>query len=70
VQVRVAAGAPVAVEGEPLAHVAGPWRLVGEWWSSAPFGRDYYDLETRSGALYRAYLDHDRGRWFIDGVYD
>jgi len=50
--------------------VAGPWRLVGEWWSESPFARDYYDLELSDGGLYRCYRERAAGQWFVDGVYD
>ena len=56
--------------GGRVVAVAGPWRLVGEWWSEAPLARDYYDLELSDGGLYRCYREQAAGRWFVDGVYD
>src|SRR5881397_2290491 len=63
---------PDFVRGEGLGGrvvgAAGPWRVVGEWWSDGAFARDYYDLELSDGGIYRCYRDD--GRWFVDGVYD
>ena len=56
--------------GGRVVAVAGPWRLVGEWWSEAPLARDYYDLELSDGGLYRCYREQAAGQWFVDGVYD
>ena len=56
--------------GGRVVAVAGPWRLVGEWWSESPFARDYYDLELSDGGLYRCYREQAAGQWFVDGVYD
>src|SRR6266849_6557101 len=54
--------------GGRVVGAAGPWRLIGEWWSDGDFARDYYDLELSDGGLYRCFREN--GRWFIDGVYD
>ncbi len=63
---------PDFVRGEGLGGrvvgAAGPWRVVGEWWSDGAFARDYYDLELSDGGLYRCFREN--GRWFVDGVYD
>ncbi len=56
--------------GGRVVAVAGPWRIAGEWWSDAPWRRDYYDLELSDGGLYRCYRDDAAGGWFADGVYD
>ena len=72
VEVFADRGRPDFVRGEGLGGrvvgAAGPWRVVGEWWSDGAFARDYYDLELSDGGLYRCYRDD--GRWFVDGVYD
>src|SRR5437870_2268677 len=57
----------VELEARPPG-AAGPWRVVGEWWSDGAFARDYYDLELSDGGLYRCFREN--GRWFVDGVYD
>jgi protein ImuB len=49
---------------------AGPWRLRGEWWTSEPYAREYYDVELDDGGMYRIYRDVRSQRWLADGVYD
>ena len=72
VEVFTDRGRPDFVRGEGLGGrvvgAAGPWRVVGEWWSDGAFARDYYDLELSDGGIYRCYRDD--GRWFVDGIYD
>src|SRR5216110_3239599 len=72
VEVFADRGRPDFVRGEGLGGrvvgAAGPWRVVGEWWSDGAFARDYYDIELSDGGLYRCFRED--GRWFVDGVYD
>src|SRR5437870_2644000 len=72
VEVFADRGRPDFVRGEGLGGrvvgAAGPWRVVGEWWSEGAFARDYYDLELTDGGIYRCFREN--GRWFVDGVYD
>jgi protein ImuB len=56
--------------GGRVVHLAGPWRLSGEWWRVSSFGRDYYDAELSDGCVYRIYREDGRGEWFAEGVYD
>ncbi len=49
---------------------AGPWSMEEGWWSEAPAGRDYWDVELSDGALYRIYRDRATDAWFADGIYD
>ncbi len=56
--------------GGRVVAVAGPWRIAAEWWSDAPYARDYFDLELTDGGLYRCYRERTSGAWFADGVYD
>src|SRR5439155_249690 len=57
VEVFTDRGRPDFVRGEGLGGrvvgAAGPWRVVGEWWSDGAFARDYYDLELSDGGIYR-----------------
>ncbi len=66
--------APCFVRGTGLGGrvvaIAGPWRIVAEWWSDVPCARDYYDVELTDGGLYRCYREQASGAWFADGIYD
>jgi len=64
-----AAGAPIACAGR-VVTLAGPWRLHGEWWTSAALHRDYYDAQLSDGGVYRLFFDRDAQRWFLAGAYD
>lgn len=63
-------GEGAALIGGRVVTLAGPWRLAGEWWSSEPLARDYYDVELTDGCVYRIYREHESGRWYAAGVYD
>jgi protein ImuB len=56
------------IHGKVL-NAAGPWRTSGDWWTTAPWNRDEWDIALSNGALYRIYNEPDR-RWFIEGTYD
>jgi hypothetical protein len=56
--------------GGRVVHVAGPWRLRGEWWTADPCAREYYDVELTDGGVYRIYRDLRRDCWLADGAYD
>ncbi|HXO22041.1 MAG TPA: DNA polymerase Y family protein [Thermoanaerobaculia bacterium] len=49
---------------------AGPWGLEEEWWTEAPTGRDYWDVELAAGGIYRIFRDRATGEWYADGIYD
>ncbi len=53
----------------PIARAAGPERLSGEWWTAAPFARDYWRCESdeleQEFLLYR-----DAAGWKLQGWYD
>ncbi len=65
---------PEFVRGEHLAgrvvHLAGPWRVHGDWWNDSSYSRDYYDAQLSDGGVYRLYRDAPTQRWFVDGCYD
>lgn len=48
---------------------SGPWRINGAWWARA-VERDYYYLETSTGAILWVYIDRVRRRWFLHGEVD
>ena len=56
------------IHGKVL-NAAGPWRTSGDWWTTAPWNRDEWDIALSNGALYRIYSHPDR-HWFIEGTYD
>jgi protein ImuB len=56
--------------GGRVVHLAGPWRLCGEWWTADPYDREYYDVELTDGGLYRIYHEGRDRRWLADGMYD
>ena len=56
--------------GGRVVHLAGPWRLRGEWWTTDPYDREYYDVELTDGALYRIFHDRRTRQWLADGMYD
>lgn len=48
----------------------GPRRLDGEWWTSEPLGRDYYEVETDDGGRFWVYREARDGRYYLHGVFD
>jgi protein ImuB len=67
-QVRVKAERPVSVNAQPILTAAGPWRASGDWWTTAPWDREEWDVELSNGGLYRVYQASQR--WFLEGMYD
>ena len=74
---------PVVAEGEggrltalrlggrawPVAAMAGPERLAGEWWSE-PFDRDYYRVRLEGLGDCWIYRDGADGRLYLHGLFD
>jgi protein ImuB len=56
--------------GGRVVHWGGPWRVRGEWWTTDPYAREYYDVELSDGGVYRIHRDVRTGDWLADGVYD
>lgn len=56
--------------GGRVVQWAGPWRVRGEWWTTDPYAREYFDVELSDGGVYRVYRDLRSGCWLADGVYD
>jgi protein ImuB len=61
---------PLDLSRLAVAAIAGPERLAGEWWEPAPFARDYFVAETKSGQrlwLFRRLADR---KVFLHGYFD
>lgn len=73
VRVGLKDGAPAWVLWEgarrSVATCAGPWRSSGDWWASAPWARDEWDVEL-DGAFFRLVHDLLREGWWMEGAYD
>jgi protein ImuB len=70
----------VAPEGPPVrfrlgddvhdvAQAHGPERIETAWWRGATVRRDYYIVETRSGARFWVFRRLRDGAWFLHGVF-
>lgn len=74
IQVETSGGRPVRVRwGERVSRVvasAGPWRRSGDWWDTAVWARDEWDVLLADGPLCRLALEARGMRWLMDGVYD
>ncbi len=74
VEVRLAGGRPACVGARAVRDVAGPWRVDEAWWGEAldsglrPIASDAYDALLADGTLCR--IVHERGAWYLCGVYD
>ncbi|GHG76911.1 DNA polymerase Y family protein [Comamonas sp. JC664] len=50
--------------------LAGPERLGGEWWSEAPFQRDYYRVHFEGLGPAWVFRDGRDGRFYLQGLFD
>jgi protein ImuB len=53
-----------------IARSWGPERIETGWWRGQDVHRDYYLVETHSGARFWIYRRRDDGRWFLHGCFD
>ena len=67
---RLAQPLDLARVSHRIARMTGPWRTSGDWWSTAPWNRDEYDIAMVDGTLYRIYRDNCSKLWFFEGSYD
>jgi protein ImuB len=59
----------LGVRAWPVAAMAGPERLAGEWWSE-PFDRDYYRVRLEGLGDCWIYRDGADGRLYLHGLFD
>jgi protein ImuB len=52
-----------------IVTAAGPWRTSGDWWTTAPWDRDEWDVALSNEKLYRIYCEPSR-QWFVEALYD
>ncbi len=48
----------------------GPERIETGWWQQTDVVRDYFRIETASGANYWIFRERKTGRWFLHGRFD
>jgi protein ImuB len=53
-----------------IAHNWGPERIETGWWRGQPVGRDYYRVETASGARYWLFRRLRDEKWFLHGTFE
>jgi protein ImuB len=56
-------------EVHDVAQAHGPERIETAWWRGATVRRDYYVVETRSGARFWLFRRLRDGTWFLHGVF-
>ena len=56
-------------EDHDVARFWGPERIETGWWRHRPVWRDYYRVETSSGAWFWLYRRRDDGRWRLHGEF-
>ena len=56
-------------EVHDVAQALGPERIETAWWRGATVRRDYYVVETRSGARFWVFRRLRDGAWFLHGVF-
>lgn len=49
---------------------AGPYRRVGQWWTSEPFAQDSWDVALEDHTLLRVAYDGRTGEWTVEGRYE
>jgi protein ImuB len=70
---RSATGEPARISSSKaqgrVVACAGPWHTSGDWWTSDPWDREEWDIET-AASLLRIHRDCRREEWFVEGSYD
>lgn len=50
--------------------IAGPERLLGDWWDAEPFCRDYYRVHFEGMGPVWIFKDERDGRFYLQGMFD
>jgi protein ImuB len=53
-----------------VAQLHGPERIVTGWWRTGMIRRDYYRVETTTGARFWLFRECQSGHWFLQGVFE
>lgn len=53
-----------------IASQQGPQRIETGWWRAAMIRRDYYRIETASGARFWLFQELKQRHWFLHGMFD
>lgn len=73
-RVRYEHGAICALTSEGISgrveRCAGPYRRVGQWWTSEPFAQDSWDVALEDRTLLRVAYDGRTGEWTVEGRYE
>jgi protein ImuB len=73
-RVRYEHGAIRALASEEISgrveRCAGPYRRVGQWWTSEPFAQDSWDVALEDRTLLRVAYDGRTGEWTVEGRYE
>jgi protein ImuB len=66
-------GPPVRFEWKNASHVVarwwGPERIETGWWRGRDVRRDYYLVETTTGAQFWLFRAREQQTWFVHGTY-
>jgi hypothetical protein len=58
-----AAGTPLTVDGQLIAHIRESWLVEDRWWTEQPLRRRYWELVSESGRNLVVFHDLIDGRW-------
>lgn len=54
----------------PVAHVVGPERIAGRWWTGHDKTRDYFDVADPTGRRFWLFRVQQTGRWYLHGIFE